>query len=315
MVGLPPFLSPVMDETLNAHVRVRPLPPSQLRPEVGPAIDALVLRALEKDPKNRFDSADGFRRSLERAQKQRPGQNLTHVVHRAQASVDEGLVNYAASQADSGWFSPTRKFAVGASVIALVVAAAGVGLALTARTPRSPEPGASVEVEQSVAPSPSPSQSSTVRVPPLAGMTNIEAEAAIARSGLTYSMQTFQDSALATDTVLGSSPPAGALVGRGTLIHLMVASGFNVVPDVTNMSEAAAGQVIRSNCFVPIVRQLTVLNEGQVSLISSLPTAGSRLACGSTVTVTILAKTDAGAPSPAPAGTPTPTLITPTPAP
>jgi hypothetical protein len=45
----------------------RPRPPSELRKEVTPELDAIVLRALERDPAQRFDSARDFALALERA--------------------------------------------------------------------------------------------------------------------------------------------------------------------------------------------------------------------------------------------------------
>ncbi|MGH2969481.1 MAG: protein kinase domain-containing protein, partial [Solirubrobacteraceae bacterium] len=49
------------------HVSERPRPPSELNPAVPPALDAVVLRALEKDPARRFADADEFAAALEAA--------------------------------------------------------------------------------------------------------------------------------------------------------------------------------------------------------------------------------------------------------
>ena len=46
------------------HVSERPSPPSQLNPAVPPALEAVVLRALEKDPARRFADADEFAAAL-----------------------------------------------------------------------------------------------------------------------------------------------------------------------------------------------------------------------------------------------------------
>src|ERR671910_1201849 len=46
------------------HVSEAPVPPSQLNPAVSPALDAVVLRALEKDPALRFADADEFAAAL-----------------------------------------------------------------------------------------------------------------------------------------------------------------------------------------------------------------------------------------------------------
>ena len=42
---------------IMAHLRETPAPPSAVEPEVPPALDAFVLRTLEKDPRDRYESA------------------------------------------------------------------------------------------------------------------------------------------------------------------------------------------------------------------------------------------------------------------
>jgi eukaryotic-like serine/threonine-protein kinase len=47
------------------QVNEAPIPPRQLVPEIPPALDAIVLRAMEKDPARRFADADEFIAALE----------------------------------------------------------------------------------------------------------------------------------------------------------------------------------------------------------------------------------------------------------
>jgi eukaryotic-like serine/threonine-protein kinase len=49
------------------QVNERPVPPSTLNPAVTPELEAVVLRALEKDPARRFPDADAFIAALEHA--------------------------------------------------------------------------------------------------------------------------------------------------------------------------------------------------------------------------------------------------------
>src|SRR6202000_1224896 len=46
--------------------------PSSIQPRVSPALDAVVMRALEKDPGARFQSADAFIAALDQAMRE-PG--------------------------------------------------------------------------------------------------------------------------------------------------------------------------------------------------------------------------------------------------
>ena len=50
------------------QVSERPRRPSELNPKVSPALDAVVLKALAKDPENRFQSATEFLRALDAAE-------------------------------------------------------------------------------------------------------------------------------------------------------------------------------------------------------------------------------------------------------
>jgi serine/threonine-protein kinase len=54
-------------EKMKAVMETPILPPSQLNPAVPPAVDKVVLRALERDVTSRFQSADELRRALDRA--------------------------------------------------------------------------------------------------------------------------------------------------------------------------------------------------------------------------------------------------------
>jgi eukaryotic-like serine/threonine-protein kinase len=50
-----------------AQVQKQPVPPIEIAPEIGPELNGIVLKALAKDPDQRFQSAEGFRLALQRA--------------------------------------------------------------------------------------------------------------------------------------------------------------------------------------------------------------------------------------------------------
>ncbi len=54
-------------ETLRAHIEKQPRPPSGINPAITPEIEAVILRALEKKPKARFNSAGDFLRAVREA--------------------------------------------------------------------------------------------------------------------------------------------------------------------------------------------------------------------------------------------------------
>src|SRR5579884_2174002 len=56
----------------HAIVRGQPVPPAQVRPELSPALEAIILRLLERTPARRFPSAAALGRALARPLQPRP---------------------------------------------------------------------------------------------------------------------------------------------------------------------------------------------------------------------------------------------------
>ncbi|MDR1513589.1 MAG: Stk1 family PASTA domain-containing Ser/Thr kinase [Propionibacteriaceae bacterium] len=75
--GRPPFLGDEPVSLAYQHVRELPVPPSQIDPVVTPLMDAIVLKALEKDPANRYQTA---REMAEDIQRLLAGQQVTAVI-------------------------------------------------------------------------------------------------------------------------------------------------------------------------------------------------------------------------------------------
>jgi serine/threonine-protein kinase len=64
IAGHPPFEAELPVGVIAQHLEVAPPPLRRQRPEVSPGLEAVVLRALEKDPQQRFPSADEMSHSL-----------------------------------------------------------------------------------------------------------------------------------------------------------------------------------------------------------------------------------------------------------
>jgi len=72
LVGQPPFTGDSPVSVAYQHVREDPVPPSELNADVSPAVDAVVLKALAKNPANRYQSAAEMRADLLRAANGQP---------------------------------------------------------------------------------------------------------------------------------------------------------------------------------------------------------------------------------------------------
>jgi len=71
LTGHVPFEGRSLVDVALQHVHDKPVPPRKVRPELSRATEAVVLKALEKDPKKRFQTAEAMRQALERARAQR----------------------------------------------------------------------------------------------------------------------------------------------------------------------------------------------------------------------------------------------------
>ncbi|MGW7196583.1 Stk1 family PASTA domain-containing Ser/Thr kinase [Streptomyces chryseus] len=68
----PPFIGDSPVAVAYQHVREEPQPPSNFDPEITPEMDAIVLKALVKDPDYRYQSADEMRADIEACLDGRP---------------------------------------------------------------------------------------------------------------------------------------------------------------------------------------------------------------------------------------------------
>ncbi len=71
MVGRAPFVGG-MEQVMYQHFSVQPLPPSAYNPQLPPPIDAVILRALAKQPQDRFPSISDFATAFEQAAQTAP---------------------------------------------------------------------------------------------------------------------------------------------------------------------------------------------------------------------------------------------------
>src|SRR5215472_3333079 len=67
LTGRPPFTGDSPVAIAYQHVKEEPVPPSQVDREVPPWADAIVLKAMRKDPADRYQSAGEMRNDIQRA--------------------------------------------------------------------------------------------------------------------------------------------------------------------------------------------------------------------------------------------------------
>src|SRR3989442_10829449 len=67
LTGRPPFTGDSPVAIAYQHVRENPIPPSRVDPEIPGWADAIVLKAMAKDPADRYQSAGEMRQDIHRA--------------------------------------------------------------------------------------------------------------------------------------------------------------------------------------------------------------------------------------------------------
>jgi beta-lactam-binding protein with PASTA domain len=199
------------------HVNEEPVPPRSINPQIPPALEAVILKAMRKDPTSRYRSADEMRKDLLRVASGRavaatPRVDDTTVMPAVQRTERAAE---ASQSRDSRRVSPWVWVAIVAAVILL---GAGGAWALGAF-------------------------SGPLRVPDTAGMSVAAAKQAISEAGMTVGTETVQPSGtVPKDQVIGTDPAAGFTVARRQAITLIVSSGPQMVtiPDVIDSGEATA---------------------------------------------------------------------------
>ncbi|WP_053927044.1 protein kinase domain-containing protein [Streptomyces chattanoogensis] len=64
LTGRPPYTGDSPFSVMHQHLAAEPVPPSRLRPELPPALDAVVVKALSKDREDRFADASAMKTAV-----------------------------------------------------------------------------------------------------------------------------------------------------------------------------------------------------------------------------------------------------------
>ena len=228
LVGRPPFVGENSISIAYQQVREEPVPPSQLDPRMPPAVDAVVLKALAKDPDQRYQSAPEMKAALGRLLS-----DLDTSAVPPAAVPAAGLV----AAADAAPEEPRRSPAARALVIALsVFVLLGLGAFGLYR-----------------ALAPSGASTAAVRVPDVVGRTREEADTRLRNIDLVPRFTDVNGRAGTTvDTVVEQDPAAGRRLATGTVVTLRINVGpANVtIPDnLVGRTLAAAKKRLKAAGF------------------------------------------------------------------
>jgi beta-lactam-binding protein with PASTA domain/predicted Ser/Thr protein kinase len=278
VTGAPPFTGDSPVAVAYQHVREDPKLPSSINPAIPAELDAILLKAMSKNPANRYQSAAEMRNDLLRAL---AGQRVeaTPVMGDAEKTTILAAARGGYGERD-GWGDEDeqarkRKRRIIAVISVLAVLLLGGAIAVAVAMSRGEDPQTTVE---------------QVAVPSLANLERAAAEQAITSAGLEVGTVTTEAStAVAEGLVIRSSPAPGAQVQKGSTVDLLVSGGPDTlsVPNVVGLDEDRARATLEQAKFTSInSRQVDSLeDEGTVVAVS--PEEGSQAAPSAPITLQI----------------------------
>ena len=225
--------------------------PTALVPDLPPALDALVSRALRKDPAQRFQTAREFAAAL----------TALDLVADGGGSTAATLVAPAGARTATGVRRRRRRlWAVLATLIALAAVLAGVLVYLA-------------YVDRAVA------------VPSVVGMREGRGASELRHEGFSVRSTGGYSDAYAPGVVMAQRPAAGASLKKGLRVHLVVSRGLlhPAVVSVVGGTSSGATAALRAQSFVPrgLSQHSSGVPPGQV--IRQSPAAGTTLLRGGSV--------------------------------
>ena len=295
------------------QVAEEPPPPSSINPAVGPALDAVVLRALAKDPAQRFATATEMIAALDSAE----------------ADPEKGghTRRFAAMVAEERAEDGRRRWPWIALVIALLIAAGALAYFLTrpdmvevpkvageseaAATNQLRDAGFEVETERNesdvaegrvIETDPSGGTEAdkgstvtlfvslgpgTVAVPQVVGLPVEQARASLKDAGFESVVDRRASASVERGDVIAANPSEGSNLQAGSTVTLTVSSGVatKAVPDVVGLSRASAAAALRDAGFV-VDENGTDSDEPEDQVLSQDPAAGTSARAGSVVRIT-----------------------------
>ena len=276
LTGRPPFLGDSPVAIAYQHVRENPVPPSRVDPEVPQWADAIVLRAMEKDPRDRYQSAAEMRADIQRALQGVPvaaprtaayGTATQRVGATAMAT--GAMAGYQYGRDDDGYPpEPTERrwLPIVLWIAGILVVLGVVGGVLYAILGGG---------------------SSGHAVPQVNGQTLTQAEKAITAAGLKYTVQKQPNPTVPKNIVISTSPPNGNVVPAGSQVVLVVSTGPKMVavPSVKHDPVSQAQSTLKAAGFQVSVQTDNNSTGTPGTVVKQDPTAGTKAKFGSTVTI------------------------------
>ncbi len=279
-VGRPPFTGDSPVAVASKHVRDMPVLPRQANPAVPVALEAVIMKAMAKDPDARYATAEELRADLLRFADGRPVEAGDPGVTSMMGAVAATQAIQAATGLTQAFPGPppagpeeqnrqkrTRRLI--ALLVLLLVALAVIAFFLLR----------SLGVF-----------GSNVDVPDVVGETSSVATQTLQNEHLTVGTTTFRTGAAAKGVVVATDPKAGASVAKNSAVDLVVSDGPHIptvqVPSVTGEQLAPAIQKLTAANLSYTVKYVNS-NQPIGTVLSQNPAGGSSVKATVKVQLTV----------------------------
>jgi beta-lactam-binding protein with PASTA domain/predicted Ser/Thr protein kinase len=298
LTGVVPFDGETAVAIAFKQVSAQARPPSEVNPSAPPALDAVVLRALAKDPAQRYADADEFIAALQREREALPASAGARVL----AAGAPGEAGWAAAAPPGAQeLAPAaaeRRDAASPATGALLLATAegydedagpsgegpGIRRVLLWGLIAALVAGAVVALVLLLS-----SSAGNVHVPNVTGDTEQAASARLRAVGLSPVPSLSSSVTVAAGRVISQAPSGGSRVSQGARVSIVVSSGPGsaALASVEGLTAAQALARLRAAGFEPTRKDQPSAKVAQGRVIGTEPPAGTELQVGSPVSLLV----------------------------
>jgi eukaryotic-like serine/threonine-protein kinase len=282
LTGRPPFTGDSPVAIAYQHVSENPIPPSRLDPEIPPWIDAIVLKAMAKNPADRYQSAGEMRSDIQRGLSGMPvAAPPTAAYQRTQrmggATMMAGQGGYGGptgaipayqygSDEDDDMGPPRRRWPWW--VLGLVVVFGAVGAVAYLLLGGGGK---------------------TYGVPQVQNEPEAQAVEQIRAAHLVPHVQRMPSSSVRKGYVINTNPPFGNQEPANTVVIVQVSTGPKKVkvPSVTNQTQTQAQTTLTNDGLTTSVKTDPNSTQPEGTVVKQSPAAGTSVNPGATVTITV----------------------------
>ena len=288
--GQLPFDGPDAVSVAMRQVNEAPLPPSQVKPDISPDLEAIIMKAMEKNPYNRFQTVRDMKHALDDFLMGRPVTGVAGAVSSAPTAVMGGVgsMNTMAMGAEGGTAvmpavgpgtsgpmqatsfrmdddakkkSNKKTIGIVVGLIAGIIAIAAIAMALM-------------------------NGGGGAKVPDVVGQTQESATKAIEAAGYVVGDITEEFNA---DTVAGrvckQDPGADTALEKGEKVNLVISKGVEngSIPDLKGMTAEQAEKSLEDAGYTPQYAGNEASDADKDTVSKQSPEAGSKADKGTTV--------------------------------